>query len=189
MAELEKIILEGRLEQGPDPDAEPRRSPSPDPGDPPFKEESNQSLQQQSLGPALLAPEEADARYSSIWTRQQASHSTGPKGVLADFRASSHDTKFSEAFDKLGVSSEFLDRDEQDQSLAGEDPEVAAWRSRRLEELKSSRMGAQREADEDESRFGHLREIDVNHFEHAVLDEQPGVKVVLHVFEPVSALD
>lgn len=188
MANLEQAILDGSFHQGADVDAEPVRpaSPSLSAGGHSDDEDGGGSggakLQRQDLGPSLLAPEEADARYSSVWSRP-ASHSTGPKGVLADFRASSYeDPQLPGALEKVALGEDRRDGDE-----IRADSGVEAWRKKRLEELKGSRIG--HGLDEDaEARFGRFREIGVNSFESAVLDEDPSVKVVLHVFEPVRRL-
>lgn len=144
-------------------------------------------MQREKVGPALMAPEEADARYSSIWSRQQASQYTGPKGVLSDFRASSStlDQSFPKALEKLNIdASSVLERDEQDQAEDG----LQAWRTRRMQELRSSRVGQGKPASDDAAHFGTFREIGVTNFESAVLEERPEVKVILHVFEPVSRI-
>lgn len=196
MAELEKAILNGTFAQGPDPDAEPVRAPSPtlsaggrsDEDEDGNNNNKSESVQRGDLASTLLTPEEADARYSSVWSRQQASHSTGPKGVLSDFRASTYDSQqLPVEFEKFGLSSDAVGGHD-----GGAESGVEAWRRKRLEELKSSRIGgggaAWSRGEEDqysEGRFGRLREIGISNFESAVLEEDPAVKVILLVYEPV----
>jgi hypothetical protein len=104
---------------------------------------------------------------------------TGPKGVLADWKAASRRlSQQQHPNEKRAVPSS--SGEESDDAEA-----VAAWREKRLAELKGS---AERRETATSKTFGHLREIGVDQFETAVLGENEDVKVVLHLYEPVRPL-
>jgi hypothetical protein len=149
---LERAALEGRLTNVvriDDEEPEPRRSRSNSPGT---------SSDSPPTPPAASA------------SSQRSGAQTGPKGVLADWRAT------------------FLPRqepEEEEEEEESDDAEaIEAWKAKRLAELQGS--AERRQAAGTSKSFGHLREIGVHQFETAVLNESEDVKVVLHLYEPVS---
>jgi hypothetical protein len=150
---LERAALEGRLANvvllG-DEEPEPRRSRSTSPD---------------TLTDSPPTPPAATAS-------QRPGAQTGPKGVLADWRATfiSHQ--------------EGEDGDREAQEESDDAQAIAAWKARRLAELQGS--AERRQTTCTTRSFGHLREIGVDQFETTILNESEDVKVVLHLYEPVS---
>jgi hypothetical protein len=161
---IEKTILEAAERPANDRDPEgkePRRSPSP-------------TLSQKGASSDHLEFDRLQLSSGAGYTSgKPQEHQTGPKGVLADYRASRKPSE------KAWTVEEILERDEQDQLLE-EDDFMADWRRKRLRELQGDQAFG--------PTFGHFREIGLTNFEHAVLQEDPSVKVVLHLFEAVSSL-
>lgn len=149
-------------------------------------------------------------------TRNGGASNTGPKGVLADFKASRTggasntgpkgvlaDWKGNEASKAgrgtlhsavRGVRVISLD-DNEDGEASGEGNQsggrtAAGEEGEAIERYRRKRMQELSGSGERSGKgkmFGHLREIGVDQFLSAIDDEHPDVAVVLHLYEPVSS--
>jgi len=118
--------------------------------------------------PAFQIPSNSPPRTNGH--RQSEATNTGPKGVLADWRASRENQN-------LPSSPSTSNSSDSESDVSA----IEAYRRQRLEEL---RKGSAERVALGSKAFGHLREIGVDQFEVAVLGEDSTTKVVLHLYEP-----
>lgn len=122
---------------------------------------------------------------SSYRPRSGGANKTGPKGVIADFKAA----QLAKAEDagrslhgmaKLAVTAPVIISLNDDSDEEKEDDAIVNYRRQRLAELNGSgqRVGVGKV-------FGHLREIGEAQFLSSIEEEDRDVAVVLHLYEPV----
>lgn len=126
-------------------------------------------------------------------TSGAAASNTGPKGVIADFKAQQvhSSTSLSRSLAQVSLSARpaptvisltsptaVAEADDEQQALE-------RYRQMRLEQLRGSGERAQEGGKAAAGRmFGHLREIGMDQFLGAI-EEDYGVAVILHLYEPV----
>lgn len=114
---------------------------------------------------------------------QAGASNTGPKGVLADYRGSQAAAARS-AMESLSLASGLRPLEgELESDDEGEAGAIEAYRTKRLAELSGS---GERGPGRGRKVFGHLREIGMEQFLGAVDEEDAEVAVVLHLYEAVS---
>lgn len=124
----------------------------------------------------------ADWRASNGMNAGAASN-TGPKGVLADYHAngSGNVSGLMAGVGKMKVTQIRLEGEEEDDD-GGEEEARERYRRQRVLEMSGSGSQVRRKT------FGHLREIGVEQFLGAIEGEEEHVPVVLHLYEPVRPL-
>lgn len=164
---LEKAILSGALtgQQLNEQEYEPRRSVSPSSSSVHSEDHEVQAFQ---------PPTTAEKPNNAPATRGQAMQ-TGPKGVLSDFKASK-----ARAAQKQTISLPPPTKTAPVSDSESDDEETRAYVSARMADMRLD--SRQRGGNENSKRFGQLREINAAGFEKAVLDEENGVKVIVHLY-------
>ncbi|KAJ6500090.1 hypothetical protein C8R47DRAFT_1110381 [Mycena vitilis] len=186
MAELERLVLSGELFRTSGSSA-PARSPSPDAGW--HDDELNISDDEKDYD-SDTARRAAFDKHLKEQEKQKDSIGMGPgrtgvKGVIRDrdeAEAMERDKRardLATAMEKMGKShlggKTFLEEERE----KGEDADELVLKERERTEERRNVFGEARKG-----KFGHLREVGVKGFLHAVEGEMKGVWVVVHLYEP-----
>ncbi|KAK7005698.1 Phosducin domain-containing protein [Favolaschia claudopus] len=186
MAELERLVLSGELFQSSG-TSSPPRAPSPDAG------WHDDELNLSDDGKDYDSDTERRAAFDKYLKEQEKQLDsigmgpgrTGVKGVIRDrdeaeaLKRGKQSRDLAAAMDKLEKThlggKTYLEEERE----KGEDADELVLKERQRMEERKNVFGETRKG-----RFGHLREVGVKGFLHAVEDEQKGTWVVVHLYEP-----
>jgi hypothetical protein len=189
-ADIEQLVLSGKLFNGEERSSSPERSPSPDhiphkdwPDDAIENHESDQEDDLSDSERAKLHPSSMQPARGPREPIGMGPGRTGVKGVIRDRNEAVQRNR-----ERRAKEIEALNRKMEKASLGGktflEEEREREWEKARLEGLsvppgveKGSRKG----------KFGHLREVGAEGFVKAVENER-GIWVVMHIYDPVRSL-
>ncbi|KAG6862081.1 hypothetical protein C0995_007211 [Termitomyces sp. Mi166 len=189
-ADIEALVLSGELFNGPERSSSPSRSPSPDAGwhDHELSEEAKRREEQG------LDYDSDEERRNLQQAREDYGESigmgpgrTGVKGVIRDRDESERlsrekkDREFEEMQKRMEKSNlggkTFLE--EEREKEWDEKVDEIVFKERNAAEQKTDIFGRIREG-----RFGHLREVGAKGFLNGIENEERGIWVVVHLYEP-----